>query len=292
MKVIAVDAAVVWIRRQDAWKKIFSFLFILAVVWSPVALSVYLPGGWFHRFEIAETVALALVYVGFLVGLPLWGKRIHGWNKPFVRCGLRLEAQFFQDLAIALCIGVLGVFSLFGIETLLGWAQPVAPTFKIAQVEIEGLLMALAVGFAEELLFRGWVLAELEESYTATSALLMNALFFAATHFIKPWDEIVRSLPQFLGLAVLGMALVWARRSPTGVAGRRLTRLGYPMGLHAGLIWGYYIVNVGKLSEYTSQVPEWITGIDRNPLSGLLGVTLLSLIAWQFAKIARPKTAM
>ena len=89
---------------------------------------------------------------------------------------------------------------------------------------------------------------------------------------------------------VLGMALVWARRSPTGLPGKRLSRLGYPIGLHAGLIWGYYIVNVGGLSEYTGQAPEWVTGIDRNPLAGLLGVILLGLIGWQFAKTAGAKT--
>ena len=140
--------------------------------------------------------------------------------------------------------------------------------------------MALAVGFAEEMLFRGWVLAELEQGYATLSALMMNAAFFAATHFIKPWAEIVRTLPQFFGLVVLGMALVWARRSPTGLPGKRLSRLGYPIGLHAGLIWGYYIVNVGGLSEYTGQAPEWVTGIDRNPLAGPPGVILPGVIGW------------
>lgn len=68
--------------------------------------------------------------------------------------------------------------------------------------------------------------------------------------------------------------------------------LGYPIGLHAGLIWGYYIVNVGGLSEYTGRVPEWVTGIDKNPLAGLMGLILLGAIASQFAKTAQPKTQL
>ena len=113
--------------------------------------------------------------------------------------------------------------------------------------------------------------------------------FFASTHFIKPWPEIVRTFPQFLGLVILGMALVWARRSP-GRFGTS-SSLGYPIGLHAGLIWGYYIVNVGGLSEPTGRAPEWITGIDSNPLAGLLGLILLGIIAAQFAKNRlKPKT--
>jgi hypothetical protein len=36
---------------------------------------------------------------------------------------------------------------------------------------------------------------------------------------------------------------------------------------------------VGNLITYTKKVPEWITGIDRNPLAGVTGILLLSAIA-------------
>jgi len=285
-----MNKAAAWIAKRGAWYRIGVFLLLLALAWLPVAVAVYWPEGLFYGSGAAEIVALALVYAGFLIGLPVWGRYVHRWKRPFWHCGLRLQPQFLRDLALALMIGVLGVFSLFGVETLLGWAVPVAPGPRLGQFIVEGLLMALAVGFAEEMLFRGWVLAELEKDYSSGAALVMDALFFASTHFIKPWSEIVRTLPQFLGLVVLGLALVWARRSPTAQSGgKRLTRLGYPIGLHAGLIWGYYIVNVGKLSEYTGRVPEWVTGIDRNPLAGLLGLGLLAAIASQFAIAAQPK---
>lgn len=275
-----------WASHQNAWVRIFTFLLVLAIGWLPLAATVYLPGGWFYDSDTAEVVVLALLYIGFVCLLPWWGRQVHQWAAPFQRCGLIFQRQTGRDVAIALIIGVLGVFSLFGIETLLGWAVPSSPSPRILRFVIEGLVMALAVGLAEELLFRGWVLAELEQSYRAVPAMLMNAVFFAGTHFIKPWSEIVRTLPQFLGLVVLAIALVWARRSPTGTD--KVTRLGYPIGLHAGLIWGYYIVNVGGLSEYTGRAPEWVTGIDSNPLAGLLGLILLGLIARQFQKTALP----
>ncbi len=287
----------IWAGQQGGWLRIGLFLLLLALVWLPFGALVYLPSAWLNGSGVAEIGVLALLYIGFLVGLPYWGRRVHGWKTPFERCGLIFEAQTGRDLLLAFVIGVLGVFGLFGIETLLGWAVPSAPSPRLVRFIFEGLMMALAVGFAEEMLFRGWVLAELERDYSSANALMMNALFFAATHFIKPWSEIVRTFPQFLGLVGLGMALVWARRLPTGSkAGSknrnsdRASRLGYPIGLHAGLIWGYYIVNVGGLSEYTDRAPEWITGIDRNPLAGLMGLILLGLIARGFAKTALPKT--
>ncbi|MEO1619646.1 MAG: type II CAAX endopeptidase family protein [Cyanobacteria bacterium J06632_3] len=319
-----------WISRQGAWRRISIFLLMLIVVWAPAAALVYLPGAWLEGSNIAEIVVLALLYIAFLLGLPWWGRWINQWSRPFQHCGLMFRAQTGRDMALALVIGVLGVFSLFGIEALLGWATPSSPSPRIVRFVIEGLIMALAVGLAEELLFRGWLLAELEQNYSSAVALVMNALFFAGTHFIKPWSEIVRTLPQFLGLFVLAMALVWARRSPTGSHVKGLYKkglhkadiesqlqphsrqaqssdtaqfrdekatssvgsLGYPIGLHAGLIWGYYIVNVGGLIEYTGRAPTWITGIDNNPLAGLLGVILLGLIARQFAKTAKPKVCL
>lgn len=278
------------IRTLGAWPRVFIFLGMLAIAWLPFALPVYWLGYVFDRSGTAEIVALVLLYAGFLYGLPVWGKRIHHWRRPFQRCGLIVQPQSARDLWLAMAIGVLGVFALFGIEMLLGWAMPSAPSARLGQFIVEGLVMALAVGFAEEMLFRGWLLAELEKNYSATAALVMNALFFAATHFIKPWPEIVRTFPQFLGLVILGMALVWARRSGQRRGRGAVSSLAYPIGLHAGLIWGYYIVNVGGLSAYTKRVPEWVTGVDNNPLAGLLGLILLGAIASQFARIARPKT--
>jgi hypothetical protein len=47
------------------------------------------------------------------------------------------------------------------------------------------------------------------------------------------------------------------------------------------------VVEVGRLVNYTNRVPAWITGIERNPLAGMLGLLLLSTLAislWQFAR--------
>ena len=296
-----ISHLVQWIRRRGAWGRIFSFLLLLAIALAPIVLPIYWLGTVTNQSNIAEIVALALIYIGFLIGLPIWGKRIHGWRRPFRHCGLSFQLQMARDLLLAMLIGMLGVFAMFGLQTIFGWAEPSAPSPRFNRFVVEGLIMALAVGFAEEMLFRGWLLSELEENYSSRAALWMCALFFAATHFIKPWSEIVRTFPQFLGLVVLGMALVWARRSPTGRPTASVThsadidrlrepRLGYPIGLHAGLIYGYYLVNVGGLSEYTNEVPKWVTGVNDNPLAGLLGLVLLSAIAYQFSKTAKPKT--
>jgi len=71
---------------------------------------------------------------------------------------------------------------------------------------------------------------------------------------LLPPAEILRTLPGFPGLLLLGLTFVWAKRS-------RRSRLGLPIGLHAGLVWGYYIINVGQLVEYSGQVPDWLLAL-------------------------------
>lgn len=133
--------------------------------------------------------------------------------------------------------------------------------------------MALGVGFAEELLFRGWLLDELQRDYSPRTSLWINSCLFALLHFIKPLKELLRTWPQFSGLLLLGLTLVWAKRSTKG-------RLGLPIGIHAGLVWGNYIINVGQLVQYSGQIPDWITGVDRNPLAGVMGLLFLGVMAF------------
>ena len=52
--------------------------------------------------------------------------------------------------------------------------------------------------------------------------------------------------------------------------------MGICIGLHGGLVWGYYIINVGEMVRYNDRVPVWVTGIDNNPIAGVMGLIFLS----------------
>jgi hypothetical protein len=56
--------------------------------------------------------------------------------------------------------------------------------------------------------------------------------------------------------------------------------LGLTIGLHGGLVWGYYIIIVGGLIEYSGQVADWVTGVNSNPLQGVMGVLFMSILAF------------
>jgi hypothetical protein len=37
---------------------------------------------------------------------------------------------------------------------------------------------------------------------------------------------------------------------------------------------------VGQLTKYSGQVPDWVTGVNNNPLQGVMGVLFMGGLAW------------
>jgi membrane protease YdiL (CAAX protease family) len=222
---------------------------------------------------------MLLLYGEFICLLRLWGQGVYQRSHPLKYYGLPRTPDDLLDLLTGLSLGLLSLLSLFGLEGKLGWLVW-RPAADLPQVILEGLAIALGISFAEELLFRGWLLNELERDYRPQTALWLCSLLFALLHFIKPIIVILQSWPQFFGLLLLGAALVWAKRLRKG-------RLSLAVGLHAGLAWGIYIVNVANLVTYSGQVPVWITGIDQNPLAGLMGLLFLGCAVFGLRRLTR-----
>lgn len=275
MKLSAAD-----LTRLAPPLRILVFLLVLVLLWLPLALPLY---GLAARdvMPLGGAIATGLLYVGFLILWPIWARRVHHLKRPWQPLGWWRQPEVVIDWLLGICLGLGGIAALVGIELILGWAIPMPAPPNFGRIILEGGLVALAVGLAEETLFRGWFLFELEQGLSPAQALWGTSLVFAIAHFIKPLPDVLATLPQFLGLFLLGVMLVWARRTPSHASPVR-TALGYPMGLHSGLVWGYYLINVGQVTKLTQAVPEWVTGLQGNPLAGLLGLGLLAGLATLF----------
>lgn len=256
--------------------RLVAFLLVLALLWLPIAAPIAL---LVPDTNVVTIATMSILLVEFLVIVRYWGERVHGDARIFQTYGLVRSPQTGRELLAGLGLGLGCLGLVFGVQGQLGWIewQPVSLLFLL-KVTLEGLLTGLGTGFAEELVFRGWVLDELKRDYSARTALWGSSLIFAVLHFIKPISEIIRTFPQFPGLFLLGLSLVWAKRS-TRDLNHPYGRLGLPIGLHAGLVWGYYIIQVGRLATYNANVPEWLTGIDKNPLAGTVGLIVLTVLA-------------
>lgn len=239
------------IAEFSAPTRIVIFLSILLLVWMPLAIPIYF---LVEDVNLQSIWTITLLYIEFIILVRLWGKKVY--QQPHLLCdyGLIINRRNFQLFFQGLGIGLFCLFSLLILEMFLGWLVWLSPPEDLLKFIFEGLLVSVGIGFAEELLFRGWLLDELERNYQSTIVLWVSSIVYAVLHFIKPIEEIWRTLLQFPGLVLLGLIFVWAKRS----SGKKLNKftnkkeelLGFPMGIHAGLVWGYYIVNVSGLVKY------------------------------------------
>jgi hypothetical protein len=254
------------------------FLLTLGLLWVPVAAPIYL---LVSDRNLVTILTMALLFLGFIFLVPIWGKKVYKQTEIFKSYGLIATRTNAKELLFGLSLGLTITLSLFALEGLLGWLVW-QPSDNLPRVILEGFASALGIAFAEELVFRGWLFNELQRDYRPSVVLWASAGLFATAHFIKPISEIIRTFPQFPALLLLGLTLVWAKRGSKG-------RLGLSIGLHGGLVWGYYIINVGNLIKYSGVAPDWITGVDKNPLIGIMGLLFLWILAFGMRKRSRSK---
>jgi membrane protease YdiL (CAAX protease family) len=257
------------LAQRPAPIRLGCFILTLLVPWLFYVAAIYL----LVKDENTRTIlTMGILAVEFLFLLPWWSKYIHQQTRAFPHYGLEFTRKNGVELLRGVAIGLISVLALFSLQGMLGWLVWQQPNFSMVQLVLEGLLTGLGVAFAEELFFRGFIYDELQRDYNYKSVVWATAIIFAVLHFIKPLPVIISTSPQFLGLLLLGLACVWAKRSCRG-------RLGLPIGLHGGLVWGNYIIEVGKLIEYSGKVPQWVTGVNNNPLAGIMGLLSLLLLA-------------
>lgn len=270
----------VHLAQRPAPIRLGCFILSLLLLWLPLAAPIYL---LVDDSNLESILTIVLLYVDFIFLLQLWGKYVYQQSHILWHYGLEFTRRNGVELLCGMAMGLINTLILFGIQGFLGWLIWQQPKIFLLQVILEGLLVGCGIGFAEELLFRGWLLNELQRDYSLRVATWTDAILFAALHFIKPLEAIIHTLPQFPALVLLGLTQVWGKRWRKG-------RLGLPIGLHGGFVWGYYIINVGGLIKYSGQVPDWVTGVNNNPLQGVMGVLFMSVLAlWMRGQTERSR---
>ena len=207
--------------------------------------------------------------LALVVSLPLRLRR--QWGEPHPWRSLGVVGPWPAVLQ-ALVRGLLKAATLLALVVVglqlagaLSW-----PLQTSAAVLLNGLALALGVGFAEELLFRGWLLGELELKFGRQRALWLQAALFSLVHtrFNLPLLPLLGLLG---GLVLLGLALGLQRRADGGL-------LWGAVGLHGGLVGGWFVLNQGLIALQPA-TPSWLTG-PANPIGGLLGWLGLGLLLW------------
>jgi membrane protease YdiL (CAAX protease family) len=235
-------------------------------------VTVFLGGQWLLGVAgvVADqraALAAGPAVLALLLSLPWRLRRIWGSERPWHSLGVEAPVAAIAKALVRGLLKAAGLLTLvvLGLAALgqLRW-QPQLD----AGLLLNGVALGLGVGFAEELLFRGWLLGELSLLLGAQRALGLQAVLFSLVHtrFNLPLGPLLALLG---GLLLLGLALGLQRRADGGV-------LWGAVGLHGGLVGGWFVLQNG-LVAVNPAAPAWLMG-PANPIGGVLGWLGLALL--------------
>lgn len=256
----------VFYTEAHAPVKIIAFFLAWLGCWLPIAIPIAYALKWYPPKPLGAAQKIPLLASLYLIApLLLWGiARVEGLS--FLDYGISRDATFLISLGIGLSIGVIGIIVVFAIESTFGWINwHWQPDGKLWQTLLTTLLLGLWVSGTEELIFRGFLLNELQQSYSLWLGAVVSSLIFALLHLVWEIDE---TLPQLPGLFLMGLVLVLARWVDNG-------NLSLAIGLHAGWIWGLTTIDSAQLISYTGKGSVWFTGKNGKPLAGAAGIFCL-----------------
>ena len=221
--------------------------------------------------EHISLIGTIFTFLLFVISMPKWFEIRWGFNNPWILLGInkidKKENRFFYFLKgllysiILLSLILIPIFS----NQWGNWLGKLSP-----EILLNSLALIIGVGFAEELIFRGWLFEELKNQYGFKKALIFQALIYSIVHigFDMPFWQMISIL---FGLFLIGILLSIVKIKDNN-------SLWGCVGLHGGLVGIWFLINNG-LIEISKDAPIWLVGpgnINTNPLGGIYGITLLT----------------
>jgi len=255
------------------------FLYICGWI---LATPIFLLGLDKENLSLIGTIFTFLI---FIFSLPKWFKSRWGVINTWKLLGINktdkninLFIFFLRGFLLSIILISLILIPIIG--TKWGyWIGTISPdTF------INAIFLILGVGFAEELIFRGWLLEELKKQFGLKKAILGQAFIFSIVHigFDLPFLQMLSILT---GLFLLGILLSLIRLKDKN-------SLWGCIGLHGGLVGLWFITNNGLL-EISKNSPKWLVGpgtVNTNPLGGIFGISLMAIFCFLNFRLLREKS--
>ena len=238
--------------RAFAW-----FMGLTALALAAIAVFAYPAWTLLHPFfdfpfhRVGERIGMLALLVGFL----LVARRLRLADRASLGYGLPRRA-FLRETSLGLALGVASMLAVVGLMAALGlldW-RPAAALTGMDLLRLVALRAAsgFAVAFIEETFLRGAMHTAIERESGTRLAVLLTALFYAATHFFASYHIAPGQVTASSGLALLtGTLHLWAQ--PAGIVDAFLALLAVGVvlgmvraatgniaaciGLHAGWVW-------------------------------------------------------
>ena len=248
------------------------------MIWYPLAMIVFLIGGFRHGSYSPPSVALGeLVSFAAAYGAALVMARLEGM--PAGIYGLPLPRAFGKSFWLGIFLGLCEVSLLVGLIAAFGGYAFGSLALHGSGLTGWGLLWAVAfllVGFSEEFMFRGYVQYTLARGIGFWPAAACLSLVFGAFHLLNPGEGIVGAL----NVAVTGMVFAFALR--------RTGNLWLAVGWHACFDFGetflFSVPDSGfvfdhHLSNAVLHGPAWLTGGTVGPEGSVFGFLTMGISA-------------
>ena len=250
--------------------------------WIPtITLFLFLyPAGWFisqffylfnrdissNNLSIIGTI---ITFILFLSVLPSWGRIRWKTNHLWLYIGLDFKNKV-QSLKLFFGGFIFSIFLLiivFIFFLLCGWIDKV-DYIKFTQL-LNATLLIVGIVFAEEVIFRGWLMEEMVLLFGLRKGIVFQSTIFSLAHY-RSDIGLLALIPFLIGLFLFGIVLTLRRTIDRG-------SLWGCIGLHGGLVGIWYLFDSGMV-RFSIDTPYFLLGPSKdmvNPIGSVLGITIL-----------------
>ncbi len=260
-----------WLHQKVQWIPTFTLFPILYFIGWCVSHFIYI----FDKDISPSNLSLIgtiITFLSFITLLPSWAKDRWKTNAPWRSVGLDFEKRY---KAIKLFFNgfILATFLLIILILFLSLSGCIS---NFNQLNINSLfnafLLILGVGFAEEIIFRGWLMQEMIFLFGVRKGIIFQAGIFSLAH-IRLDVGLLPLIPFSLGLFLFGLLLTLRRTIDKG-------DLWGCMGFHGGLVGVWFLFDSG-LVTFSNETPYYLLGAANelsNPISGVVGITMMVIL--------------
>ena len=250
--------------------------------WVPT-LTIFLflyPAGWFisHFFYLfnrdirssnLSIIGTIITFILFLIILPSWGKIRWKTDNLWGAIGLNSKTKFtalkifFSGFIFSAFLLLILVMFLF----LCGWIESV--NYIKSTELLNAILLIVGIVFAEEIIFRGWLMEEMVLLFGLRRGIIFQSIIFSLAHY-RSDIGLLALIPFFTGLFLFGLVLTLRRSIDKG-------SLWGCIGLHGGLVGIWYLFDSGMII-FSVDTPYFLLGPSKNmvnPIGSFIGITIL-----------------
>ncbi len=275
-------------QRPRAGWRLLAFVVIFMIMNAIVSVVIRFGFGGQPKDKTLVTALLGVLLVMTATSAVYLSRRYLD-KKSFSSLGLKIAGASLSDLLFGFFLSGLMIGVVYFSLRALGWInfQSLAWPVDWAKLTLLFLGVGATVGCWEELVFRGYLLQNLQEGLGLKWAIGISCLLYGVIHLLNP------NATPLSGLIIAGIGylriLGWLRTR----------QLWLSMGMHAGWnffqgpIFGFAVSGRESFSLLKHEItgPNWITGGTFGPEAGCIAAPailfgLFMMLLWTRKRIA------